>query len=328
LGIQEVASLSVSFTKPFHGELNYRIGGDALKGVHFAPVNGETASDGYLAGSVSVNGTATSIPIQALSRDEFSGKRSLIISLTGYQSVADESGRLALSGSEGLRVRQESDNSLWEYDSGSGWSKIQDSFYDIGSGSVHRVDILEADRGLYSGLMRFQTRFHLPAQRFQIAVRSDGTATFDVSASTLFPESFSVPVQLSQDGAYSFGGASTGAPRLLSSVLGRTVTWQMTLDEPQVVRTVPDDMARLALTSSEVSAGDLVAQTDIGGELSRVSDVTKIDSEAGWESVVSTDPGINVFLDLPAGLSALPGGLTIFGVLELLEQEAPLIALP
>lgn len=329
------ANVLICFTKPYTGQLNYQLSGTALVGKHFALSAGQTMQNGVVVGSVNVNGTTATIPILPVDRQQFAGPATLTLAITGYRDVANQAARFALkplttSNSEGVvlgtRVRQLSDFSVWQVSNvaqlanAAGWQQVPGTSYDYGSGSTHLITIVEADRGLYSGMIRFEDGANLDPQPLRVAFRSNGTAVFDVSQAPLFgPSNFSLPVTypgLPAVGNPRFAGATTALRAMGSSGLGRTVSWRLALSEPAApIATVTDDVARYALTG--LAFGALVRQqTPAPATVWRVANADRLSSPAGWMAVDETAWNLLSTLTL-TGVTGSSAGLSLKGTLRL-----------
>lgn len=328
----------VRFSKAYTGTLTYQITGTALVGKHFALSAGQTSQNGIVVGSVSVNGSTASIPILPIDRQQFTGPATLTLAITGFRDVSNQAARYALTpqtttNSEGVvlgtRVRQLSDLSVWQVGSlaqlsnASGWTQVATTSYDFGSASTHLMTLVEADRGLYSGMIRFEDGANLDPQPVRVAFRSNNTAVFDVSQAPLLgPGNFSLPVTYPASGKPVFAGV-TSAPRAMpSTALGRTVSWTLGLNEPAApVATVEDETARYALTG--LPLGALVRQqTPAPPTLWRVVSADRLVSPAGWAAMDETAWNLLSTLTL-SGVTADPAGLVLQGVLRLDPVSSP-----
>lgn len=325
-------SVEVRFSKPYIGKLDYEIRGTAVPGRHFILSAGQLSGNGIVTGSLNVNGSTALIPILPVDRQQFTGPATLSVAITGYRSVRDQSARFALPAQTtpnaeavtlGTKVRQFSDLSVWQViDPGklnlpAGWQQVAASSYVFGSPACHLIKLIEADKGLYSGMIRFADGANLAPQPVRVAFRSNGTAVFDVSQAPLFGvTNFSLPVTYPAGGRPQFHGAITDLRTMASGALGRTVSWRLSLNEPAaLVPTVADKAARYALTG--LTLGSLVRQQSPTPEtLWRVADPARIGSSVGWKAADEAAWNLNATLTL-TGLTATPGGHTLGGVLRL-----------
>lgn len=326
------SSVEVRFSKHYTGKLYYEMRGTAVLGRHFTLSAGQLDGNGVVTGSLNVNGSTALIPIVPVDRQEFTGPATLSVAISGFRSVRNQAARFALpllptptaeTVALGTIVRQFSDLSVWKLidtskiNQPAGWQQVAASSYIYGSPSCHVITMLEADRGLYSGMIRFEDGSNLAPQPLRVAFRSNGTAVFDVSQAHLFgSNNFSLPVTFPSGERPRFNGATTGLRTMASAALGRTVSWRLALDEPEApVATVVDKAARYAL--SGLALGSLVLQQNPAPATRwRVADPQRLGSSSGWAAADEDAWNLNATLTL-TGLTASPGGLPLGGVLRL-----------
>ncbi len=144
-----------------------------------------------LSGTIAVNGSTASLPLTLINTPEIESARSLVISLQERTNVGP---------------------------------------YALSKPASHRLDIIEGDRGVYTGSMGFTNDIFIGPQSLRVALRSGagnaGIAYFDTSTSTLFTQPFSMQVQFSgPDDQFQFISNAVGT--INATNIGRSLTWNL-----------------------------------------------------------------------------------------------------
>jgi hypothetical protein len=336
-GVQESANLTVYFTKPFTGTLWYQLSGDGIRDSDFQLANGEMAQGGAYVGSITVsNANSALIPVQMAPKTKLTGVKSLVVTLLSFRDVASATERTSITFGQvgestlrylGYRVRQADNNTVWRTTAINGstrlatWAQDAGNGCDAGPASAHRVDLHEADRGLFRGVLKFYNGSGLDQQNLLIAVRSSGQAFFDSTEAKLFTGPFAVPVAFGPGGTVIFNAGSQATGGFSAPIGGRTVTWILRLREQIEVATATE-AARLALNlqAAGLSVGDRVRQTG-DATLWTLLDNRFPDSTASWRPQQASRRVVTACMDL-TNLAAQP--YTACGVLELSLIEAPI----
>jgi hypothetical protein len=202
-------NVQVRFTRAVTGAFAYDIGGDAVAGKDYQPLNGQV---------LLTNSASTSIPIQITPSPSLRGPRSIVLTLKSPGSNVVS--RIAATPTEGL--------------------------INLNRYSSHVITIRDADQGLYAGTLSFYSQTTrtvaggqpnvtiVPAppvapSTFQMALRSgvaSSQAVVEMPECILFPSPLSIPVTL----AGNFLGFTSPSPVsgnvMLAQLQNRTLARQ------------------------------------------------------------------------------------------------------